>query len=437
MQLNLNAISLKWKVFAFLLLFCAMMLVILWLFQTVFLNDMYKFIRKLELERVINTVEHELEVSDLQSLIFRVQNEHDIMITPTRDFIPPQRPWPEPQPGRGNAPVFEAITETREFLLIGGQTISLTFYALISPVNATVSTLRMQLYFITGIMVLLSIVLAIVIAKRVSRPIEDISRGALKLAQGDYDTRFAGTGFQEIVGLSDTLNTAAVELGRVENLRRELLANVSHDLRTPLALIYSYAEMMNDFPGEITSEQTKTIMEETLRLTALVNDVLDISKLENEMERLNTARFNLTESLLKISMRVEELLAGAGYDIIFNYENEIYVNADEAKLDRAFYNLLINAVTYSGESRIVTVEQAVFGTRVRVSVTDNGEGIAVADMPYVWDRYYRSGIAHKRAVTGTGLGLSIVKKIIGLHGGSYGVDSVVGRGSTFWFELNL
>ena len=432
----MRKLRLKWKVFAFLLGFCALLLMILWLFQTVFLDDMYRFVRRIELNQVIAQVEREIETPDLQSLLYDIWLEKDITVAPTRDFIQPPRPGMD-RPGiRGN-PLNDTITETKEFTMSDGQTLSLTFYAMIAPVSATVSTLRMQLYLITGVMIILAVLLAIVIARRVSKPIEEINKSALTLAKGDYTVRFDGKGFAEIVELSETLNTTALELGKVEGLRRELMANVSHDLRTPLALIYSYAEMMNDFPGEITSEQTKVIMDETQRLTTLVNDVLDISKLETDMEKLTRSRFNLTQSISETVERMGELLRNDGFAITFSHEGDVYVDADEVKIGRAFYNLLINAVNYSGENRTVSVTQTVYDKRVRISVTDYGEGIAKEDLPFIWDRYFKSGKKHKRAVIGTGLGLSIVKKIIELHGGSYGVTSEPGKGSTFGFEMDV
>ncbi|MCL2035002.1 MAG: HAMP domain-containing histidine kinase [Oscillospiraceae bacterium] len=437
MKLSMDKLKLKWKIFALMLGFCALLLIILWLSQTVFLNDMYKYIRGRELADAIAMVEEEIGNPELPEILFYLQAENDIIIAPARDFAPPPRPGiPRMErPGRWGDPPFESITETHEFTLGDGQTISLTFYALLTPVNATVSTLRIQLYWITGVMVVLSVLLAIVIAKRVSKPIEEISGTASHLAKGNYNIRFAGKGFYEIVALSDTLNTAAAELGKVEGLRRELLANVSHDLRTPLSLIYSYAEMMHDFPDEITPEQSQVIMDETQRLSALVNDVLDISKLENNMEQLNISDFNLTQNILDCVQRMNELLCNKNYKITFLYDNEIYISADGPKIGRAFYNLLINAVNYCGDDKAVSVSQAIEGNSVRISVTDSGDGIAQADLPYVWDRYYKSGTKHRRAITGTGLGLSIVKKIIELHDGSYGVISEIGKGSTFWFEI--
>jgi len=431
-RLNLNKLRLKWKVFAFLLGFCALLLVILWVFQTVFLDDMYRFIRTQELKQAIATVEKEIDNPNLQTVLQSIQAEKDILIMPTRDFTPPS--WPEPESrGRRLPPL--SITETKEFTLKNGQTVSFTFHAMVAPVSATVNTLRMQLYIITGVMIILSVMLAIIIARRVSKPIEDINRSALTLAKGDYGTRFSGKGFLEIVELSETLSTAAIELAKVEGLRRELLANVSHDLRTPLALIYSYAEMMNDFPDEITTEQTKVIMDETQRLTTLVNDVLDLTKLETDMVEIKPSVFNLTQDILDTVERMEQLLKNEGFNITFSYDDDVYVNADRTKISRAFYNLLVNAVNYSGDSKVITVKQIELNNAIEISVTDNGEGIAEYDLQYIWDRYFKSDKKHKRAVTGTGLGLSIVKKIIERHGGSYGVVSEIGKGSTFWFQI--
>jgi signal transduction histidine kinase len=484
--MNLNKLRLKWKIFAFLLGFSALLLVVLWLFQTVFLDTFYKKIKITEIKRnaavIINNIENEnidkliaelsennnitVNITDLNgrslhdqrvplsdnrrwfeentTLIIKALNNggeiHEYITSPIGDRFRNNRE----NDRTGNAGTVNRVRLPIQSLIYvktannkQGEQYAVIIRAVISPVNATVTTLRYQLYYISCIILFLSVILALIIAKRVSKPIEEISQSAMTLADGNYDTRFTGKGFYEIAALSDTLNTAAVELSRVESLRRELLANVSHDLRTPLALIYSYAEMMRDFPNEIKPEQTQTIMDETKRLTTLVNDILDLSKLENEMEQINISRYNLTQDILETIKTTEELLKKERFEITFSNNGDVYVDADKVKINRVFYNLLINAVNYSGESRNVLVEQTIIGNHVRISVIDQGEGIAEADLPFIWDRYFKSGKSHKRAVTGSGLGLSIVKKIIDIHKTQYGVVSEIGKGSTFWFEIEL
>ena len=218
----------------------------------------------------------------------------------------------------------------------------------------------------------------------------------------------------------------------MEGLRKELLANVSHDLRTPLTMIQGYAEVMRDLPGENTPENVQIIIEETERLTSLVNDLLDLSRLESGAITLERTRFDLTQSIRAILRRYDKL---ASYSFPFEAEEDVFVTADELKISQVVYNLVNNAITYAGEDKTVTLRQTVENGKVRISVSDTGEGIPQDKLKDIWERYYKVDKEHKRAQVGTGLGLSIVKNILELHGGAYGVESEEGKGSTFWFEL--
>ena len=494
-----NKIKLKWRVFGFLLGFCILLLIILWLFQIALLDEFYRRIRIAETRNDVATIIEHLYDDDIQDIVVDVSADGDFFADIV-DFdgvslLSRSRPGaqdtstnlaliaaaresggeffsfhmttsnnerrsnqserqrdssPENQSSsRSNRqPGNQSSSRSNQNRRINNRTTVESFVyirlaedraviinAVVTPVFATATTLRYQLYAISAIMIVLAAALAIIIAKKISKPIEDINNSAMKLAKGDYSTRFEGKGFREIVGLSQTLNTAAEELGRTESLRRELLANVSHDLRTPISLIYSYAEMMHDFPEDITAEQTEVIIEETKRLTGLLNDVLDISKLEAGVEQLNLTEYNLTEDIGETIQRLCELLRNQHYDIEYIHDEDILIKADKLKINRAFYNLLVNAVHFSGDDHKVIVALSKTPNAVRVSVTDHGEGISDDELPVIWDRYYKSGKAHKRAITGTGLGLSIVKKIIEMHGGTCGVTSEVGKGSTFWFEI--
>ncbi len=427
----MDKLKLKWKIFIFLLAFCGILIFILWLLQTVFLSNMYKMIRRNELHEAMAIVEKNIDSPDLREILFQLETDKNVTVTPSRDFVKPITPTPN---GRGGVRP-ETITESKEFTLSNGQVISLTFHAMITPVNATVSTLQIQLYIITAIMVLVSIAIALVLSDIIAKPLARLNDGAKKLSSGNYNADFNGSGYLEVKELSDTLNSTAIELSKVDELRRELIANISHDLRTPLALIYSYAEMMQDFPDEITSTQVQTIMSETRRLSSLVNDVLDVSKLETGTMELHMYNYNLTESIDETIIRLSELLKNDGYSIVFKHSEDVYVTADESKITQAFYNLLINAVNYSTGDKQIVVRQSRVQDSVRIEVVDHGDGIAPENIPYIWDRYYKAGKKHKRAITGTGLGLSIVKKIFELHNAGYGVESELGKGSVFWFQL--
>jgi len=290
-------------------------------------------------------------------------------------------------------------------------------------------------------MIVLAVIMALLLAKNLSSPIVKINKSAKVLAQGKYDVDFDTSGYREIAELANTLNYAAKELSKVEALQRELIANISHDLRTPLTMITGYAEVMRDIPNENTPENVQIIIDEAKRLTTLVNDVLDISKLQSGTIPFNGEVLNLTENIREILTRYTKLTE---YQIIFEANEDIYVYGDALKLSQVVYNLINNALTYIGEDKTVTIKQiyipAVNGkqNRVRIEVIDTGEGIEQSKLNDIWERYYKVDKNHKRAAIGTGLGLNIVKTILDMHqGATYGVKSQVGHGSTFWFELNI
>ena len=314
-----------------------------------------------------------------------------------------------------------------------GKQLMVLLNSVISPVGATVETLRYQLLTVSLIMVLLGLLLAYLLSRKIGQHIEALNSAAKTLAKGDYEVRFEGGGYREVRELSDTLNYAAQELAKTERLQRDLVANISHDLRTPLTLITGYAEVMRDLPGENTPENVQIIIDEATRLTTLVNDVLDLSKLQAGVVPMEREVFNLTESVRSILTRYTKL---TDYHIVFYAAQDVFVNADELKISQVVYNLVNNALTYTGADKSVTLRQSVLDGKVRIAVSDTGEGIPQEKLDDIWERYYKVDKAHKRAQVGTGLGLAIVKMILDMHGGQYGVQSREGVGSTFWFELD-
>ncbi len=307
----------------------------------------------------------------------------------------------------------------------------------LTPLRATVQTLRMQFIWISVIFVGLALLMAMVFARSIISPIVRMNQSAKQMAKGNYDVQFEGEGYRETKELAETLNYASKELSKNDRLQKELIANVSHDLRTPLTMIKGYGEIMRDIPGENTPENMQTIIDETERLSELVNALLDISRLQADAAELSREPFDLTEQLQTSVERYDKLRAQDGYTVRFVYDRHVFVNADKSMMLRVLYNLISNGINYAGEDKTVTVRQECKGDKVRIAVIDHGAGIAEEQIPLIWDRYYKVDRVHKRAVVGTGLGLSIVKTVLERHGAAYGVESQVGQGSTFWFELDI
>jgi signal transduction histidine kinase len=305
----------------------------------------------------------------------------------------------------------------------------------ITPLGTMISTLENQVVFIGTLLIIFTLILAAVMAKVITKPLEQVTEAAKSLAAGKYNTEFKGHGYREIDELSDTLNYAANELSRNDHLQKELLSNVSHDLRTPLTMIKGYSEVMRDIPEENTPENVQVIIDETARLTDLVNDMLDLSKIQSGARLAEMREFCLTEVVRDTMFRYEKLTMQDGYKIEFRADRDVYVVADSTMILQVVYNLINNAINYTGEDKYVSVTQSVEGDTVRISVSDTGEGISEEQIPLIWERYYKIDKVHRRATVGTGLGLSIVKGILEIHNATYGVSSTLGKGSTFWFEL--
>lgn len=470
-----NELNLKWKLFAYFSLFSLIMLLLLWLFQIVFLNKFYEAIKIKEIYSTCKTIETSINSLELESTIEKASHNKDICIllykgrdavyssnvlmnciihkTPSFMLYPvieselgdnteyfsklsPEYKNNSPFISEGKRNFSNSVILVKRITSSDNQEYTLVLNSVIEPVYSTTSTLRKQLACITVIMLILSFVLSLIISKNIAKPIENINTSAKKLPY-EYNLKFEDAGYKEISELANTLTYASSEISKVENLRQDLIANVSHDLRTPLTMITGYAEVIRDIPGENTPENIQIIIDEAKRLTWLVNDLLDISKLQNGGTELNKANFNLTKCIEAILTRYTKLIEKDNYVLNFEKDCEIIVNADELKLTQVIYNLINNAITYTGEDKTITIRQIIDNDNVKIEISDTGNGIDKEDVPYIWNRYYRAKGNHKRSKVGTGLGLAIVKNILQLHDAKFGVKNNDDKGATFWFSIKI
>ncbi|MBQ8556303.1 MAG: HAMP domain-containing histidine kinase [Clostridia bacterium] len=471
------------RVMQYLVAFVAFVIALLWLFQIVWLDDFYRWDKTRQIKAASDAVTQNLDNEQLDRLVEHLASQNDVCILLIDEYgravlssddirfclihrmssrnlafwcdiapedgsvltelfnVQPDTALPvAPHTFRGNVHVVEedhrqSLLCARRVTLAGGSTGYLLLNSIITPLDTTVSTLRLQLILITCVVLLGAVGLAWFIARKVTRPIIETNEAARALSRGQYESPSNGGAYREMAELNATLSRAAGELSQVDRLQHELIANISHDLRTPLTMIGGYAEAMRDIPGEANPENMQIIIDETNRLTSLVSELLDFSRLQTDHAPMEIAPFALTDSVEAIVQRVAKLTEKDGYILRFEPQERIMALADEKRIGQVVYNLLGNALTYTGADRTVTVTQEIRDGGVRLSIRDSGKGIPPEELPLIWNRYYRAQESHKRAVIGSGLGLSIVQSILEKHGARYGVDSTEGEGTAFWFEV--
>lgn len=310
------------------------------------------------------------------------------------------------------------------------------------PSDSDAQTLQIQVLLVTIIMMAILLAASLPIGHRFLLPVARLTKSAQRLAHGDLSVEFNGHGFTETEQLAATLTYATAQLREFDTDRKELLANVSHDLKTPLTIIRIYAETIRDVSGDDAfKRQTHcdTIIEEANRLTDLVNEIVELSRLDSSSTTVVLTEIDLAEVLRDTLTSFAILAETEGYTFEASIVDTAPIIGNEHFMKRALYNLIGNAVNYTGDDRFIGVSLARRGQVVRFEVTDTGEGITPDKLPTIWERYYKSRGHHSRSVTGSGsgIGLSIVKRVLTVHNARFGVQSVPSSGSCFWFECDL
>ncbi len=494
--------KIRLRIFLGMMLLTAAALAILWLFQEVFLDDMYKKIKQNSIKMVSEIIVSNIDDPGIAKLAEACAVEHDMCISVWKtneravEYVVAQKCLnnscrvhsagiigansfyrqalnsengymeyfgistdkttyyiPIGRDPRLDGEFFSSMDGAYESVVFAktvrskttGESYLIMLGTVITPLVSVVQSIKIVFMIIALVMVILSIVISAALSRYMLKPIKDINEKAKLLAAGKYNVHFDETAYREVVQLAETLNYAAGELASLETTRNEIIANVSHDLRTPLTLISGYAEMIRDFPNEDNGESLQTIIDEVEHMTLLVNDMTDASRYSAGVESLRPTEFSLTAITREICDRLSRLNDPDGYRVEFIYDSEAEIYADELKITQVLYNFINNAVTHTGDDKRVEVVQKTFvqGKEhyAKISITDSGKGVRKENVKAIWDRYIKIDKTYKRAHNGSGLGLYIVKSILELHGMSYGVVPVEEmpdeKGCTFWFEAKL
>ena len=307
----------------------------------------------------------------------------------------------------------------------------------IVPLQSTIDTMYDQFNIIIIVVVIATILLALCLSSLIVKPIKKIEMEATNLPSGKYDYRLIKTDAREIENLNNTLARANEEIIKADVARKELIGNVSHDLRTPLTMIVGYGEMIRDFPEENNAENINVIINEAKRLSTLVDDLLDLSKVESGKIEFHNKDIKISDLLGSVYDQFEPYCKANNIELVLNVEDsDVVVSVDDNRLKQVLHNFMSNALNYNDakDTKIIIGEEKVDGA-YRIYVYDNGSGVKEEDKDKIWNRYYKVDKEHKRSHIGSGIGLSLCKDILDKMGYKYGVDSVYKEYSKFYFDI--
>ena len=469
--------SIKFKTWGYMIGVVSVILIIMWLLGVVFLQDFYEYTKELDVKKVqvdiVKTLskgditenyEKLLEISRENDLFVEVfDNEGKIIVSPYMYFMQNDS---RIRMSFGNmmssivaTNAVKEMIETGEsskvlkikpkegqqkeqenaIMLInkfkaGDMNYYVATRSSLVPIQSTADILGRLFVVIMLVVLVVSLVLAFAFASTITKPIRKLSVAARQVAAGNYDVNLQVENADELGVLTNDFNEMTKELGKVDSIRKDLIANVSHELRTPLTMIKGYAETIRDLSGDIPEKREKQlgiIIDETDRLSGLITNMLDLSRLQADKLDFAFEEFNLTKMLKKLMERYD-IYTQQGFVFNMNLAEDVMVTGDYARLEQVVCNLVDNAINHSIDTQtvdIVLTENGVFNVR------NFGDVIEPEDIRHIWDRYYKIDKSGRRRIAGTGIGLSIVKEILTRHNFKYGVTSDKTNGTNFWIDF--
>ena len=322
----------------------------------------------------------------------------------------------------------------------GGKVVGGVFlHAPVVGVRGAAKTLLRLVWLAAGLATLVAVILTYVISRSITRPLREMSALARRIAAGDFGRRVAVAGDAELSDLAASLNHMARQLGELEKTRREFIANVSHELRSPLTSMRGFIQGILDGTVSAADRERylKLAFSETERLSGLIDDLLDLTALDAGAGELKFSPVDLGEVVQAVGTQFEPQARARRVALACDGAGPVAVRADAARLKQILINLVDNALRYTpadGQVRLAWRRAAAWG---EVEVRDTGPGIPDADLPHIWDRFYRVDKARTRTRGGTGLGLAIVKRLVEAHNGEVDARSVPGTGAAFTVRLPL
>ena len=312
----------------------------------------------------------------------------------------------------------------------------------ISQVQEIYESLReIQIKILSWMAIVALAVLAInaLVLRTITRPIGELNEGISRMSKGDLSARVRVRGKNEFAGLARAFNSMSERLEQLDNSRSQFVSNASHELKTPLSTMKILIEtLMYQDPMDpaMTKEFLTDVNKEIDRLNGIVSDLLTLVNIDSGM-KLNLEELNISSLLQEQVKRLSPLARENGVELDCQVKESPEINGDALKLQQVVYNIIDNAIKYTPRGGEVHCALTRSGKRAIIRVTDTGVGIPEADLPHIFDRFYRVDKARSRETGGTGLGLSIVKQFVLLHGGNITAKSAPGKGSTFVIELPL